>query len=137
MTVYTYDGAHQNGTPTAQTSAPVTGKEVATTAPQKQKLVYRSKVEGRPLYRIQLYQPRTILTLYNGVCLAENRHELRQQLIDEGIDTRKRTYLHPVVAALPTGRMEGCWYYDRKLKYFRVRLENGQGEDFSREQVDK
>ncbi len=137
MTVYTYDGSHPKGTPNSTSPGLATAQEPATAAPKRKKLVYRSKVEGRPLYRIQIYQPRTILTLYNGVCLAENRHELRQQLIDEGIDTRKRTYLHPVVASLPTGRMEGCWYYDRKQKYFRVRLENGQGEDFSREQVDK
>lgn len=46
MTVYTYDGSHPKGNPTTTSSAPVTGQEIATAAPKKNKLVYRSKVEG-------------------------------------------------------------------------------------------
>ena len=105
--------------------------------PARPPLRYTKRFEGRPLYRITLNQPRATITLYSGVCDAANRSELRQQLIDAGLDSRRKTILHPVYASLPSGREAGCWYFDKAGKFFRVNLENGQGEDFAREQVDR
>ncbi|MDN0082340.1 hypothetical protein QU487_06185 [Crenobacter sp. SG2305] len=104
---------------------------------KKNKLEFRKKKEGRPVYFISVSQPRVEITLYSGTCYADNRPELRQQLIDRGLDSRKRSVLKSAYASTPTGRVKGCWYYVRQGDYFRVALENGQGEDFAREQVDR
>lgn len=127
-------GGQQNPQPGANQT--VASAPVAAAKPPKPKLIYPKRAEGRPLYRISLAQPRATLTLYSGTCLAENKPELRQQMIDAGIDTRRKSVLHSVIASLPGGREKGCWYYDKEGKFFRVTLANGQGEDFAREQVD-
>lgn len=104
---------------------------------EPKRLQLRRKREGTAIYRISITQPRAELTLFNGRCYAENKFEMRQQLLDMGLDTKKTSRLHPVYASLQTGRVAGCWYFDPAGKFFRVALENGQGEDFAKEQVDK
>lgn len=111
------------------------GSKVVKAKPKPFIISYPKKSDGRPVYRVEVYETGFTATLYQGLCKSKVTKQLRQKVLDMGLESRRKKILRLAKASTRQGRVRGCWYYDADAETFNLAFENGQAETFAREQI--